>query len=206
MMVLLSGILASSLHVVSGPDHLAAVTPLAIESKNKSWSIGMAWGFGHIFGVLLIGLLFMLFREVIPVEEISQYSEQIVGLVLIVIGVWALRKVIKKSPDAAHTHNHSHKTNMRTSLSVGILHGLAGVSHILAIIPALALPTRFDAGMYVAGFSIGTIVAMIVYSYLLGLIAEKSFISNKLAFLKGFRLTGSIFTIVVGIGWLAMTL
>lgn len=206
MLVLLSGILASSLHVLSGPDHLAAVTPLAIESKSKSWSIGMAWGFGHIFGVLAIGALFMMFREVIPVEKISQYSEQIVGLVLILIGFWALRKVFKKSTETELSHNHSHKTNLRTSLSVGILHGLAGVSHILAIIPALALPTRFDAGLYVAGFSIGTIVAMIAYSFLLGLIAEKSLITNKFTFLKGFRLTGSIFTIVVGIGWLAITL
>jgi len=32
---LLAGILASLLHVISGPDHLAAISPLVIASKKK---------------------------------------------------------------------------------------------------------------------------------------------------------------------------
>ena len=37
---LFAGIIASALHVVSGPDHLAAVTPIALESRSKVWKIG----------------------------------------------------------------------------------------------------------------------------------------------------------------------
>lgn len=205
MLPIISGFIASSLHVVSGPDHLAAVTPLAIESKKKSWLIGLFWGIGHIFGVLLIGGLFMLFRDLIPIESISGYSEQIVGIVLIIIGSWALYNVLKKDK---HTHRHTqyYKNSIWASLVVGIIHGLAGVSHIIAIIPALALPTNFDAAMYIAGFSFGTILAMVTYSFVLGMIAQKSFITNKLKFLKGFRLTGGIFSILVGIGWIAINL
>ena len=212
MIPLVSGLTASALHVVSGPDHLAAVTPLAIESKNRSWAIGMVWGIGHIMGVLIIGGLFMLFRELIPVEAISQYSEQIVGVVLIIIGLWALYNIYRgehHNHEAKHTHHHASsimKRNMLTSVSVGVIHGLAGVSHIIAIIPALALPTAFDAAMYIAGFSIGTISAMMVYSAILGMIAQRSFITNKIKFFKGFRLTGSIFTIIVGIGWIAQNI
>jgi sulfite exporter TauE/SafE len=215
MIPLISGFTASALHVLSGPDHLAAVTPIAIESKNKSWSIGMAWGIGHILGVLIIGSLFMLFRELIPVEEISKYSEQIVGFVLILIGVWAIFKIYRgdhkhlnqKNPTNEHLHVHkSYKKNLLTSIVVGVIHGLAGVSHIIAIIPALALPTKFAAAMYIVGFSTGTILAMVVYSAVLGAIAQKSFIKNKIKFLRGFRLTGSIFTILVGIGWIAQNI
>lgn len=215
MLPLISGFTASALHVISGPDHLAAVTPMAMESKNKSWSIGMAWGIGHIVGVLIIGGLFMLFRELIPVEEISKYSEQIVGFVLILIGVWAIFKIFKgdrqhieahkKNNEHLHKHN-SYKKNLWASIIVGTIHGLAGVSHIIAIIPALALPTKFDAGMYIIGFSAGTILAMVAYSAFLGAIAQRSFIKNKMKFLRGFRLSGSIFTILVGIGWIAQNI
>ena len=57
---ILSGLIMSMIHVISGPDHLAAVTPLTIDSKKKSWSIGFSWGIGHTIGMLLIGVIFIL--------------------------------------------------------------------------------------------------------------------------------------------------
>ena len=81
-----SGLLAAMLHVISGPDHLAAVTPFAIERKRRAWKIGMIWGIAHLTGMFLIGGLFLLFREMVPIEGISAYSEQLVGLVLIFVG------------------------------------------------------------------------------------------------------------------------
>jgi len=98
----ISGLLAAMLHVISGPDHLAAVTPFAIERKKKAWKIGLIWGLAHLAGMLVIGLLFLLFREAIPVETISAYSEELVGLVLVLVGLWALYGVFKKN----QTHSH----------------------------------------------------------------------------------------------------
>jgi len=80
---LFTGIVAAMVHVVSGPDHLAAVTPLAIESKKKSWSVGLSWGLGHTFGMLIIGILFVLFKQYIDIDVISAYGEIIVGFLLI---------------------------------------------------------------------------------------------------------------------------
>lgn len=93
----LLGIVASATHVMTGPDHLAAVTPLAIENKKKSWIIGISWGIGHTIGLLLIGALFYLFREVFPVKIISEYSEIIVGIILIIIGMWAFYNFLTKT-------------------------------------------------------------------------------------------------------------
>jgi ABC-type nickel/cobalt efflux system permease component RcnA len=101
-----AGIAASVLHVVSGPDHLAAVTPLAIETRRKVWKIGLFWGFGHLLGMLLIGVLFLLFKEYIPVEKISEHSEQLVGIVLIAVGLWALFSIFYKSKNHKHPHVH----------------------------------------------------------------------------------------------------
>ena len=93
---LLAGTLASMLHVISGPDHLAAVTPLVIETKRKAWKIGLFWGLGHLVGMLLIGVLFLLFKEYIPVESISKYSEQLVAIVLIGVGFWAFYRIFNE--------------------------------------------------------------------------------------------------------------
>ena len=82
-----AALLASILHVLAGPDHLAAVTPFAIESKRKAWKVGLYWGLGHLAGMICIGILFYFFREIIPIEKISEFSEQLVGFVLIAIGI-----------------------------------------------------------------------------------------------------------------------
>ena len=51
-----AGIIAAVLHVISGPDHLAAVTPFAVESKKKAWN----WIRFMVIGIMLtVGLLFI---------------------------------------------------------------------------------------------------------------------------------------------------
>ncbi len=56
MLPALSGFFAGIAHVASGPDHLAAVAPLAI-GKRRSLSaaaIGASWGLGHRLWVALV--------------------------------------------------------------------------------------------------------------------------------------------------------
>ena len=89
MLTFLTGFIASIAHVVTGPDHLAAVTPLAIDSRKKSWLIGFSWGLGHTLGMLFIGGLFILFKEYLPIEAISKYSDKVIGMLLIGIGIYA---------------------------------------------------------------------------------------------------------------------
>lgn len=231
MLLLITGIIASTLHVIAGPDHLAAVTPLAIENKNKSWMVGISWGIGHVFGMLLIGALFILFKEYIPVEAISEHSEKLVGIVLVLIGIWAIikaysnRKLGRKHSHPhvhlqpkSHVHIHAHKhssgkvTHQHTHLSqykqnniaaflVGTLHGLAGISHLLLILPTLALPTVRDSILYLVGFGIGTIAAMAIYASILGLISLRTTLLHKRNLYTVLRLTGGSFAILVGVFW-----
>ena len=205
-MQLLIGILASMLHVVSGPDHLAAVTPIAIESKNKAWSIGLFWGIGHTVGVLIIGILFIMFREIIPVEAISKYSEQIIGIVLILIGIWAFISLAKNHNHLSEVKKSSSNKKVLAALSVGIIHGLAGVSHLIGLLPALAFPSRFDAVMYLSGFGFGTIAAMILYSVILGFLALKSSDRRKVIMYNGLRAVGGALALVVGVFWIVKTI
>ncbi len=202
MIAFLSGIGASALHVVSGPDHLAAVTPLAIENRLKAWTVGMFWGIGHTTGALLIGLLFYFFRSLIPVDTISAHSEQVVGIMLIAIGLWALYRVWLARP---HDH-HYHKVNtIWFALGIGILHGFAGVSHIFSILPTLALPTRLSAGLFLAGYASGTLAVMGLFSYLVGYLSLKTSNVRQAVMFRKFSTTGGLFAVAIGILWIALS-
>ena len=229
MIQFFTGILMSSVHVITGPDHLAAVTPLAIENRKKAWHIGFFWGIGHVLGMLMIGGLYLLFREYIDVKVISGYSEYLVGIVLIGIGLWSFYKVfghihthhkhphVHTQPETyvhIHTHEHNNEFNHKhshekarrqnnvTAISVGTLHGFAGISHFLLILPTLALPTWIDSVSYLGGFAAGTILTMIAYALIMGIIAVRSSKSRQDKVFRYLRIAAGSLAIVVGIYWL----
>lgn len=219
----------SSVHVVTGPDHLAAVTPLAIENRKKAWHIGFFWGSGHVLGMLGIGGLYLAFREIINVEKISGYSEYLVGIVLIGIGVWAIIKSVKhfhshhvhphyhdKPTPQVHIHRHEHddefehfhehqktsRQNSITALFIGTLHGFAGVSHFLLILPTLALPSILDSIIYLSGFALGTIFTMVTYALILGLVSQRTADFPRSKVFRNLRIVAGSLAIAVGIWWL----
>lgn len=229
---LTAGLVAAILHVLAGPDHLAAVLPFAIESKKKAWKVGLFWGIGHLLGMLLIGVLFMLFKDLIPVESISEHSEQLVGLVLIGIGVWSIIRIFKTqkkhkhihvhtesepvihehSHDHAHevTHEHKHpeqaKQSTIASLGIGLLHGLAGVAHFLLFLPILGFESEMDSVLYILGFALGTVIAMVAFAFVIGRATALSNTSHNPAFFNGIRLAGGLIAIVVGVYWTLSTI
>ncbi len=229
---LLAGTLSSMLHVVSGPDHLAAVTPLVIETKRKAWKIGLAWGLGHLIGMLLVGILFLVFKDFIPIETISKYSEQMVAIVLIGVGIWALYRIFKtpkthmhphihNEKDAyihihKHEHNHSEshqhthkkivKQNIISSFVIGFIHGLAGVAHFLLLLPVLGFENHFESMQYIIGFAVGTVIAMSMYALIVGRLANYTKEHHQETFFKGIRFAGGLFAIVIGFYWLYLSL
>lgn len=222
--------MAAMLHVITGPDHLAAVVPFAVESKKKAWKIGLFWGLGHIFGMLIIGLLFIIFKELIPIEKISDYSEQLVGFVLIGIGIWAFYKIFKQDKNHKHlhihsenspmihkhkhehshekSHHHSHskaqKQSKLASFSIGLLHGLAGIAHFLLFLPIIGFDKQSDAVFYILGFISGIILAMVVFTLVIGKIATFAKNEHNEVFFKGIRLAGGLFAIIIGVYWISL--
>jgi sulfite exporter TauE/SafE len=229
------GLLAAAAHVLAGPDHLAAIAPIAVRARFRPWMIGMSWGIGHLLGMLILGMLFFFFRDLIPVDFISANSERIVGILLILIGVWAIYRLYtykKVSPHKhvhthhdhggnvyVHAHDHEHTEQKKHSharvtverqtfiaaLGIGVLHGLAGFSHILHLLPTLALPGKVEAIMYLSGFGIGTIITMIGFSVILGLIGNYSNHSNKDVVFKTVNGLAAVCAIGVGFFWLWST-
>lgn len=237
---LFAGIIAAILHVISGPDHLAAVTPFAIESKKKAWKVGLFWGIGHLLGMLSIGVLFLAFKELIPIEKISMHSEKMVGVILIALALWIFFKIFKDEKQHTHTHvhveanpiihehphihsevtfkipkhphihqtekSHTHnnanlKQGIIASLSVGFVHGLAGVAHFLLFLPVIGFTSKLDSTKYIVGFGIGTLLAMISFAFVIGSVATFSKQNNNGTFFKGIRMAGGLFAFIIGIYW-----
>jgi cytochrome c biogenesis protein CcdA len=225
MLVILGGIIAGLIHVLSGPDHLAAIAPLAMKKRSGAWRTGLRWGAGHASGVAVVGLLSLLLRGVLPVGLISNWSDRLVGVLLIGIGLWTLRKALQVHThehvhqdgqtchDEAHVHIHIHARgkpkaqakpgshlHTHAAFGIGTLHGLAGSSHFLAIIPSLALPSNALAISYLAAYGVGTVLAMIAFSSAIGSLTTR--FAGAAHVYRGFMFACSAVAILVGGFWL----
>jgi hypothetical protein len=191
MFAFFAGLAAGVLHVFSGPDHLAAVAPLAGDGGGQKWRTGLQWGIGHTAGVVLIAMLLLLLREQLPLDEISGYSERIVGVALIAVGAWGIWKA--RHATTPHTHAGA-------SFAMGTLHGLAGSSHLFGVLPALAFSLRSDAVSYLTGFGIGAMAGMSAFAAAVGVISLR-FGSTQRRY-RGFLYASSAAALVVGGFWL----
>jgi hypothetical protein len=172
----LAGISAGVIHALSGPDHLSAVAPLVINERSRRWRMGLFWGIGHSLGVWIIGLIALVLRGFLPIESLSSWSERLVGVVLIGVGLWGLRRAFAARLPAPHVHDAEDPGKRRpgrAAVLIGGLHGLAGSSHIVGLLPALAFPTRADSAAYVVGFGLGAILGMTAFSTTFGMFAHR---------------------------------
>lgn len=193
MLAALAGVAAGAFHVLAGPDHLAAVAPMAVGDERPAWRAGFAWGLGHTTGVLMVGSLLVAFRALLPIEALSAWSERLVGVALVAVGVWGLWQ-------AQRGHGHSHAAGA-PSFAMGTLHGLAGSSHFYGVLPSLAFASQLDAVGYLAGFGVGAIAAMTLFASLVGAVAFAAG-TSRLAVRRVVLYVASTAAVVVGGAWL----
>ncbi len=172
---ILTGFVAGAVHVVSGTDHLVAIAPAAFERPKSALRNGLAWGLGHSTGVVILSVIGVFIKDFVHIQRLSLFAEFSVGLVLLVAGVLAIRNAFgmrihahhhKHGKVSQHKHIHfhflgnkKHNKHSHSVTSIGVLHGLAGGSHLLAVIPALALPP-IGAFIYIFAYLLGSIFAM----------------------------------------------
>jgi hypothetical protein len=215
LLIVISGLFAGLLHSVSGPDHLTAVTPLAVNDKRRGWLTGWLWGLGHTTGVIAIAMAAVGLRDWLPpIEVLSQWSERLVGAALIGVGLWALRRAAQIE---TRTHGHRHATHSHmhvrrgpgwllrhghthASFALGSLHGIAGSSHLFGVLPALALPSRTASLVYIGAFGAGTVAAMTIFTAVVGHASARYGV--RAVPRRGLMLASSLGALAVGGFWL----
>ena len=75
--VILTGILAGLIHVLSGADHLIAMAPSAINSPKIALKNSFSWGLGHSSGVVLLTVLAIFIKDIKQVKRFILISEPI---------------------------------------------------------------------------------------------------------------------------------
>ena len=142
-----------------------------------------------------------------------------VGVMLFAIGIWALRKVFTvhahehdhqgdrhlhlhaHSRKVAHEKHEAHQHHTHAAFGIGVLHGLAGSSHFLGVLPILAFPTRVQALAYLLTFALGTIVSMALFSFLMGSLASRCAASSTKVY-RGLMSFCATAAILVGCFWM----
>jgi len=212
----LTGLAAGAMHVVSGADHLVAMAPFSLRKPVEALRAGLVWGAGHSIGVVLLGLSGVFLKDLIHAETMSAWAEFLVGLSLLIVGGLAIRTAFglelhthEHHHDGVSSHRHlhlhvrgqgNHWRHAHAVSGLGLLHGLAGAGHLLAVIPALALPLH-GAILYLMAYLLGSIAAMVAVVTVIALLTRASSV-RALPVLVG--LTGGL-SIFTGALWLQKT-
>ncbi len=196
MFAAVGGLLAGAAHVATGPDHLAAVAPLAADSRRgtpAAW-VGVSWGFGHGLGVLVIGGVGQAVKASLNIDAFASWAEVLVGVMLIVLGLWTLARARRltihehshRHGGTEHTHLHVHEAGKRSdgghgaavhvdsphghrhaALGIGVLHGFAGSNHLLGVVPSLVMEWR-QAAAYLGGYFVAAVLTMALFGAAVG--------------------------------------
>ncbi len=226
LMNLTRPLIAGILHSFE-PDHMSAVSVLAAENAINKKKVTLKtlftasqWALGHSVTLLLFGGIALAFKTALSsfISNISFWAEFSVGPIMIWLGIVAIRRNHKIN-DALADHKkieaHEHAINnpihlhgkkgeeiamnpMNKSFWIGMLHGLAGTGGALTSALIISAATMSEAIMILVVESIGVILSMAVYSYVL-IYAMSRFIERNMAVFKWLNGIIGLISILIGI-------
>ena len=184
--VLVIGFVFGLYHAIEA-DHLAAVSAIVSEHKNVLTAsiIGGFWGVGHTISLFVVGAL-VIFVKVQISESTEGLLEGFVGVMLVLLGVNAIRKIFTAKKIHTHTHEHDghehshihihreekaeapHHRFAPRSVAVGMIHGLAGSGALMLLVLA-TIPSPLLGLAYIALFALGALGGMMAMSALIAL-------------------------------------
>jgi sulfite exporter TauE/SafE len=196
-----------------GPDHIAAVSVFV--SRRPSWrhafGLGARWGLGHSLTVVVVGGVLAVAGLRLP-ERFAPLAERVVGVTLIVIGLFAVVRALRlhghwhEHGDVRHWHVHSHRTSEGHEhdhgalLGIGMLHGLAGTGALVVALPVAVAGSATGALIFLIAFGIGTIVAMSLVSAAAGWVLGATTRASVRLHRSAIVLAGSA-SMLIGVWW-----
>lgn len=176
-------------------DHVMAVSALASRRPGLRQSLLFCarWALGHALAVLALGAVVLLVGARLP-AWVGAWAEQLVGVVLILLGLWVFWDLRRRAlhahahahdglPRHAHWHAHAGGTahagaardhdHDHSAVLVGLVHGVAGSAPVIALVPLSQATTPAWGLVYLLLFSLGVLVSMALFGGLIGLGFER---------------------------------
>ena len=200
----MSGLLALGTALVLGflhpleVDHMVAVT--AFVSRRPTVPAALAfsvrWGLGHSLAVFGAGAI-LLATGLRWSPGFSGVLEGAVGGALVAVGIWSLRTAGNLHPH----HPAEHGADRHGITSVGLVHGLAGTSAVVALIPVTLL---HDTGLglaYLALFGVGVTAGMAMFAVVAALAMRRA-AGDSLVWGRRVARYAGVGSIGVGLWWI----
>lgn len=226
---LIRPLMAGILHSFE-PDHVTAVSVLATENTIRNKRIpfksvfkASQWALGHSVTLLLFGGVALGFKSTASlfIEDISFWAEIAVGPIMIWLGVTAIKrnhKINETISEHKRIEPHDHldsnpihlhgKTGeeiavnpMNKSFWIGMLHGIAGTGGALTSALVLSANTFGEAVLVLAVESLGIVLAMAVYSYVLIAVMSR-FLERNISIFKWLNGVAGFASILIGLLWI----
>ncbi|HSC58370.1 MAG TPA: hypothetical protein VLC11_02310 [Gemmatimonadales bacterium] len=207
-------------------DHMLAVTAFVSRRPALATAAGFGarWGLGHSISVCLAGGVLLGVGVRWP-ERYDSLGEVVVGLLLVGLGLWALRSASKlhlhapdghgdhahlhhhghpgaghahphAAPAAAHPHDHRHGITW-----VGMLHGLAGTAGVVALVPVTLIASRLVGLGYLVAFGVGVTAGMTLFAFVAAA-AMRAAASRSIAWGRRIAATVGLAGVIVGAWWI----
>ena len=170
-------------------DHIAAVASIAADKTGfrRIARHGAIWGLGHALTLGAFGGAVYALKLAVD-ERLASGLEFTVGIMLVLLGGRAIYKVVHerihfhvhRHGPAAHFHAHSHAGDVADhrmslhahehqqhswvrSLSVGMMHGLAGSAALVALTASTASSVNLGI-VFMLLFGLGSVLGMAMFS------------------------------------------
>lgn len=174
-------------------DHLVAVSNIVTKRDRIVLAIkdGIYWGLGHTSTIFLIGLIMIVGRATF-LDGYFSYFEAVVGLMLVVLGLYRLYQYRQNADREPHVHYDHH----HLAYGVGLIHGLAG-SGAMILLVMTEVQGNVNSLLYLLIFGLGSISGMLVAAGIFSLPFSRKITNNR--FLKtGLVLLSSLLCIAYG--------
>jgi len=177
-------------------DHLAAMSVMSSYRKDllNAMKDGVLWGMGHTLTIFLAGVVLLSLKWTVSEEVFSRF-EVVVGLMLILMGLWRIVPLVDRRFDRwGRVFAHSH----HMAFGVGIVHGLAGSGSVILL--ALSKVENQWMGLVLIGvFGLGTILGMLLAAGILHIPFNRRFVQDPKTKVVMSWISGGICVLV---GWM----
>lgn len=216
---LLLSLSSLALGVIHGfdTDHVIDVTDFVSQDPRplQAAFFGARFGIGHTITVMTLALVVYTLKSVVP-AYVEGTFQLLSGIVLIVLGIWGIRRRLGSPWDASRRHkfSHGHEVNCTTGrtpvddavfrhgpIVTGVMTGMVGTAGVMLFGPVAAAPSVWWVTFFILLYGLGVIGAMCGYGFVAGKLFRSGFMGRLGRVSKVANLVPGMASIALGSVW-----